>query len=156
MAKPSAAAMAGPLMPVAILWLAAGTVLLLLEFGGADFEGLLIGASAALLLSLLTTLVTLPTWLQLALFAALSVTGTLALRGWSARRRSRSIPAAASAAQAEVLAPFSAEGLGRVRWQGQSWAAESLEPGTPLNIGEQVTVMGRDGNRLQVLPASRE
>jgi membrane protein implicated in regulation of membrane protease activity len=38
-----------------------------------------------------------------------------------------------------------------VLWQGQSWAALNLEPERPLPVGCSVTVMGREGTRLQVL-----
>lgn len=47
---------------------------------------------------------------------------------------------------------FDASGEGRVRWQGQSWAAQNLAPDQLLPAGAQVTVMGREGTRLQVLP----
>jgi membrane protein implicated in regulation of membrane protease activity len=40
---------------------------------------------------------------------------------------------------------------GRVRWQGQSWAAVNLEPTRTLHQGEAVLVMGRDGTTLQVI-----
>ena len=46
---------------------------------------------------------------------------------------------------------FDANSEGRVRWQGQSWAATNLEPEGSLPPGEPVLVMGRDGNQLQVL-----
>jgi membrane protein implicated in regulation of membrane protease activity len=51
-----------------------------------------------------------------------------------------------------VTTAFDASGEGRVRWQGQSWAAVNLAPGQALPPGTQVTVMGREGTRLQVLP----
>ena len=40
---------------------------------------------------------------------------------------------------------------GRVRWQGQSWSAVNLKGGQPLPPGSWVTVMGRAGNKLQVM-----
>jgi membrane protein implicated in regulation of membrane protease activity len=51
-----------------------------------------------------------------------------------------------------VIDAFDAGGEGRVRWQGQSWAALNLEPSRPLAPGSEVVVMGREGTRLQVLP----
>jgi membrane protein implicated in regulation of membrane protease activity len=53
--------------------------------------------------------------------------------------------------QAQVISAFNPDGSGRVQWQGQSWAALNVDPHTPLNPGERVTVMGRDGNCLQVM-----
>jgi membrane protein implicated in regulation of membrane protease activity len=51
-----------------------------------------------------------------------------------------------------VIVAFDSEGQGRVLWQGQSWAAQNLDPERPLPAGASVTVMGREGTRLQVLP----
>jgi membrane protein implicated in regulation of membrane protease activity len=39
-----------------------------------------------------------------------------------------------------------------VRWQGQSWAAQNMDPRQPLSTGSRVSVLGREGTRLQVLP----
>ena len=64
----------------------------------------------------------------------------------------RILPSANRASSAEVIAAFDAAGEGRVLWQGQSWAALNLEPGRPLPAGERVSVLGREGTRLQVLP----
>ena len=50
-----------------------------------------------------------------------------------------------------VIVGFDGSGAGRVRWQGQSWAALNLEPSQPLSPGSEVVVMGREGTRLQVL-----
>ena len=36
-------------------------------------------------------------------------------------------------------------------WQGQSWAALNLDPAQGLAIGDRVTVLGREGTRLQVM-----
>ena len=75
------------------------------------------------------------------------------LKRWSERRRERAIPLAAAAAEAIVISGFdgSPPERGRVRWQGQSWAAVCLESGGSLRPGAPVTVMGREGNRLQVM-----
>ena len=57
----------------------------------------------------------------------------------------------ASANQAEGIAAFDADGLGRVRWQGLSWAALNLDSAQELAIGQRVSVIGREGTRLQGL-----
>ena len=88
---------------------------------------------------------------QLLLFAAATAGVLVLLQRWS-RRRERSIPASGASEQATVISGFSSnEPSGRVRWQGQSWAANNLDPQRALTPGEAVRVMGRDGNRLQVL-----
>ena len=137
-----------------ILWLALAGVLLLLELVGADADGLLlVGAVAALLLTLVAILLpVVPPLAQLLLYAVLVGAGYAWLRRWSARRQARTIPPSARAELAEVTTAFDASGEGRVRWQGQSWAAQNLAPDQLLPPGTQVTVMGREGTRLQVLP----
>ena len=136
-----------------LLWLILAALALVLVLLGADSDGLLLVLGVCgLVLVLATSLASaLPMVGQLLLFAGLSGGVYGALRRWSSGQGARAIAPAASADQAEVIAAFDAEGLGRVRWQGQSWAAVHLDPGQGLAIGERVTVMGREGTRLQVL-----
>ncbi len=134
-----------------LIWLLLGLVLLALEWLGAEFEGLLAAALAALALSVATALLPLAAAGQVLGFAGLTAVLLLALQRWSKRRRERAIPMARSAELAAVISGFEGEGSGRVRWQGQSWAATNLEPGQLLRPGDTVVVMGRDGNQLQVL-----
>ncbi|WP_216899922.1 NfeD family protein [Synechococcus sp. CCY 9618] len=136
-----------------ILWLALAAVLLVLVLVGADSDGLLlIGGLAALVLTVAAALVPLvPPLPQVLLFAVLVGAGYAWLRRWSARRQARAIPPGARAELAEVTTTCAANGEGRVRWQGQSWAAMNLSA-QALPPGAQVTVMGREGTRLQVLP----
>jgi membrane protein implicated in regulation of membrane protease activity len=145
-------------MPVTpILWLALAAMLLALVLVGADSDGLLLIAGlAGLLLGLFATVLpVVPAAAQLVLFAALVGGGYVWLRRWSAHRQARTIPPSARAELAEVISPFDASGEGRVRWQGQSWAAVTLAPSEGLIPGTQVTVMGREGTRLQVLPRQK-
>jgi membrane protein implicated in regulation of membrane protease activity len=136
-----------------LIWLAAACGLLLLTLLGLDSDGLLlITGISSLLLAMLTAMLPLPPLLQALLFAALATAGYLGLRRWSARRGADRIPPPPAAESAEVIAPFDGGGEGRVRWQGQSWAALNLAPDRTLLPGARVTVMGREGNRLQVLP----
>lgn len=136
----------------ALIWLGVGLTLLLLEALGAEFDGLLAGALAGLAVSLSTALLPLPPALQLLLFALLTVVLLVGLQRWSGRRKERAIPPSHAADQARVISRFDADGEGRVRWQGQSWAATNLEPGRALDSGAAVMVMGREGNHLQVVP----
>jgi len=141
-----------------LLWLGFAALLLSLVLIGIDSDGLLlVGGLAALLLVLLTSaLPQLAAAPQFLLFAALVGVAYTLVRRWSRHHGERSIPPAARAELAEVIAPFDQEGEGRVRWQGQSWAARNLEPSRLLPCGSAVTVMGREGTRLQVLPRDPE
>ena len=140
----------------AITWLLIGLALLASEWLGASFDGLLPAAIAALLISALSAVLPLPLLPQLLLFGLLTASLLLAIRRWSASQRERAIPISPAAERATVIGGF--EGLrgGRVRWQGQSWAAVNLEPEQPLLPGAEVVVMGRDGTRLQVLASKVE
>jgi membrane protein implicated in regulation of membrane protease activity len=144
--------------PLPLLWLGLGALLLTLVLIGLDSDGLLlVGGLAALVVVLLTSaLPQLAAAPQLLLFAALVGVAFTLVRRWSRRHGERAIPPAARAELAEVIAPFDLEGEGRVRWQGQSWAARNLEPSRQLPSGSAVTVMGREGTRLQVLPRDPE
>jgi membrane protein implicated in regulation of membrane protease activity len=136
-----------------LLWLALGGVLLLLALLGIDTDGLLlIGGVAGLAVAVIAAATTLAPWLQVLLFCGLVGAGYSWLRRWARHQGERAIPPAARAEHAEVIDAFDAGGEGRVRWQGQSWAALNLEPSRPLAAGSQVVVMGREGTRLQVLP----
>ncbi|MCH9713991.1 MAG: NfeD family protein [Cyanobacteria bacterium] len=135
-----------------LIWLLLGLALLALEWLGAEFEGLLAAAVAALALSVATALLPqVAVAIQVLSFVGLTAVLLLALQRWSKRRRERAIPMAPSAELAAVISGFEGEGNGRVRWQGQSWAATNLEPDQSLRPGDTVVVMGRDGNKLQVL-----
>ena len=137
-----------------LLWLGLAGLLLTAVLIGVDNDGLLlVGGLAALLLALLSgSAPLLPVGGQLLVFAALVAVAYSLVRRWSMARGERAIPPAAGAELAEVITAFDQRGEGRVRWQGQSWAARNLEPGRPLTSGSAVIVMGREGTRLQVLP----
>jgi membrane protein implicated in regulation of membrane protease activity len=140
------------MVPAPLIWFVLALVLLGLEWLGAEFDGLLAAALAALALSLLTALLPgLVLAVQLVLFAAATAGLLMLLQRWS-RRRERAIPASGASERATVISGFQdQESGGRVRWQGQSWAATNLDPKQTLAPGEAVLVMGRDGTQLQVL-----
>jgi inner membrane protein len=138
-------------MPAALIWLLLGLALLALELLGAEFEGLLAAAIAALIVSVLAGVLPLPLLLQVGAFLTLTTLMLVALQRWG-RRRGRGIPPAAGGERATVISGFASGSDGRVLWQGQSWAATNLEANRTLRPGMEVTVLGRDGTRLQVLP----
>ena len=136
-----------------LIWLLVGAGLLLLALTGLDTDGLLLIAGlSGLLLTVVSVLVAMPLAFQVLLFLGLVSLGYGWLRRWDRRQRDRALPASPRAEWAEVIQAFAADGEGRVRWQGQSWAAINLEPGQALAVGAQVRVMGREGTSLQVLP----
>jgi membrane protein implicated in regulation of membrane protease activity len=136
-----------------LIWLAVAAVLFLVELTVPDFGGFLVAATAALVVSALTALLGLALPLQLGLFALLSVAGSAAIWVWSKRQRPGRDRIETSD-RAVVIDGFDAQGRGRVRWQGQSWAAESLE-GERLLPGTAVVVMRRVGTKLEVLADGR-
>lgn len=150
-----------------VLWLLLATAMLVLALLGLDTDGLiLVGGIAALLLTLVTALAPLPPLLAMVLFVGVSAVGYGWLRRWSRRQQEAALPSSGSADHAEVISGFGSGetagsrtagsridcSQGRVRWQGQSWAAVNLDGSRLLQPGAQVVVMGRDGTRLQVLP----
>ena len=140
-----------------LLWFLSAAALLLLALLGADNDGLLLvsGLCGLLLTLVAIALPVLPPVAQVLLFVALVTAGYGLLRRWARLQRERSVPPSAAAETAEVISGFDAEGRGRVRWQGQSWAALNLDPLQVLPPGSAVTVMGREGTCLQVLPRGR-
>lgn len=142
-----------------LLWFLSAMALLLLTLLGVDNDGLLLVAGlCALLLTLVAIgLPFVAPVAQVLLFVVLVVSGYALLRRWARQQRERPRPLSAAAERAEVISGFDAQDQqdqGRVRWQGQSWAAVNLAPETALPAGSEVTVMGRDGTRLQVMPRS--
>ena len=135
-----------------LIWLLVAGVLLVVELVQPSFDGLMFGVFAGLVVSVLTAFLPLQVWLQILLFSVITVLGTLWLSRWSARRNPRPGRRRLKEDTAEVLATIQPGGEGRVRWHGQSWAASSLDVETPLQAGDRVLVISREGNRLQVLP----
>jgi membrane protein implicated in regulation of membrane protease activity len=140
------------MVPPPLIWFLVGLALLAVEWLGAEFDGLLAAALAALGVSVFTALLPgLVAGGQVLLFAAATGGLLLVLQRWS-HRRERAIPASGTSERATVISGFSdANSSGRVLWQGQSWAATNLTPEQSLSPGDAVLVMGRDGNQLQVL-----
>jgi len=138
--------------PSPLFWLLVAATLWLMVLLGLDGDGLLlVGGTAALVLTLLGAAISLPAWAQAGLFFGLAAAGYGLLRRWSLRSADGGGLLPPPTDQAQVISAFTADGSGRVQWQGQSWAAHNVDPHTPLSPGERVTVMGREGNCLQVM-----
>ncbi|MEB3349103.1 MAG: NfeD family protein [Cyanobacteriota bacterium] len=144
------------MLKASTIWMAVATILLAAEFLGADFDGLLPGAVLALALTLLTSLVPLPTPVHGLLFAALAVVGVWALRRWSGRRDDPSDLEIGRDAIARVRKPFDPHGLGWVQWRRRLWQAQCMEGDSPPRAAKEVRVVGREGNRLLVTAISQK
>ena len=136
---------------VPLIWLLAALILLGLELAQPSFDGLMFGALAALVVSVLTAVGPLPVLIQIGLFVVITVVGTIWLTRWSARRNPEPGTQRQREDLADVLSSMPPGGEGRVRWHGQSWAASSLDLDRSLETGERVLVIGRDGTQLQVM-----
>ena len=136
---------------VPLIWLLVAISLLGLELAQPSFDGLMFGALAALVVSVLTAIGPLPILLQVALFVGATVIGTIWLSRWSAKRNPEPGDHHQREDLAEVISAMPAGGEGRVRWHGQSWGSISLDLDHALEAGEKVLVVGRDGNQLQVI-----
>lgn len=137
-----------------LLWFLSAAALLLLALLGVDNDGLLLvaGLCGLLLTLVVIALPLLPPFVQVLMYVVLVVAGYALLRRWARSQRERPVALSATAERAQVISGFERDGQGRVRWQGQSWAAVNLAPEKDLPAGSEVTVMGRDGTSLQVLP----
>ena len=135
-----------------LIWLLVAGVLLVVELVQPSFDGLMFAVFAGLVVSVLTALLPLQVWIQIILFSLITVLGTLWLSRWSAQRNPRPGRRRLKDNTAEVLATIQPGEEGRVRWHGQSWAASSLDVETPLQAGDRVLVISREGTQLKVLP----
>ena len=141
-----------PPFPISLVWLLLSGMLLAIECLQPGFDGLIVAVLGGLSLSVLTALLPLPIGLQITLFLVITLAGILQLSRWSAKRSRSSGHPRLKGGTAEVLGTISPGGEGRVRWNGQSWAASSLDLEQALEPGDQVLVMGREGTHLQILP----
>ena len=141
--------------PSSLFWLALATALLIAVLTGLDSDGLLlVGGLVGLAMAPFSAALGIAAPLQVLIYALAVALPYALVQRWSRRQREGRIPPAAGSDHAEAIAPFNAQGEGRVRWQGQSWAARSLEPGRAIPVGTSVLVMGREGTQLQVQPLS--
>ena len=90
----------------AITWLLIALALLVIEWLGTSFDGLLPAAVAALLISVLTAVLPLALWPQLLLFGLLTGGLLLAIRRWSKSQKERAIAQSPAAERATVIGGF--------------------------------------------------
>ena len=136
-----------------VVWLGLVLVLLILSLLGVDPDGLLEALVAALVLAALTGFVPAIALLpQIALFVVVGVLLFAVLR-MGRKPRSSAGDAASDLGTATVIAADARPERWRVRWRGQSWAAvNGGDPAAPLEAGEEVFVIEREGTCLRVIP----
>ena len=136
-----------------VVWLGLVLVLLILSLLGVDPDVLLEALVAALVLAVLTGFVPAITLLlQIILFVVLGVLLFAVLR-MGRKSRSSAADAASDLGTATVIAADVRPERWRVRWRGQSWAAvNGGDPADPLEQGDEVFVIEREGTCLRVIP----
>jgi membrane protein implicated in regulation of membrane protease activity len=129
-------------------WLGAALVLGVVELVTVDLIFLMFagGALAATVAALIGT----PLWVQVLVFAVVSVVLLLGVRPWAKRILERNTPdtltnvAAHVGREATVLIDVT-ERAGRIKLMGEVWTARAARPGTVLPAGTTVRVVRIDG-----------
>lgn len=129
-------------------WLAAALVLGVVELLTVDLIFLMFagGAAAAALAALLGA----PVWVQVLVFAVVSVVLLLGVRPWAKRLIDRSTPETRTNTAAQIGRPATVlvdvtEHAGRVKLAGEVWTARASAPGAVHPAGTTVRVVRIDG-----------
>ena len=135
------------------VWLGLVIVLLILSLLGVDLDGLLEALVAALVLAVLTGLVpAMALLLQVSLFVVVGLLLFAVLR-MVRKPQSSAADAANDLGTATVISMDARPERWRVRWRGQSWTAvNGGDPAAPLEQGDEVFVIEREGTCLRVIP----
>lgn len=129
-------------------WLGAALVLGVVEMLTVDLIFLMFAGGA--LAAMLVTLLGAPFWVQILVFAAVSVVLLFAVRPWAKGLLERSTPdtvtniAAHVGREATVLIDVT-EHAGRVKLVGEVWTARAAQRGAVLPAGTTVRVVRIDG-----------
>ncbi|MBW4690561.1 MAG: NfeD family protein [Lyngbya sp. HA4199-MV5] len=129
-----------------LIWLIVGTVLCLVEFiVPTAFVACVMGISALIVAAVSPVL---PLGLQVALWMVLS----LALVFYSRRLIRQKEARKFDATEAETLTEIAPGKLGRVRYEGNSWAARCEDHDVTIAPNQKVYVIARKGTTLIVMP----
>lgn len=135
----------------AILWLIAGVVLCVLEFVfPTAFVEFTMGLSAIVVALALIALPYLPFGVQVILWLLLSVGLTILSRRLVPKRSHAS--ALQDAVEAQTLTEIPAGQVGRVLYEGNSWAARCGDEELAISPNQPVYVVDRKGTTLIVMP----
>ncbi|UNX56077.1 NfeD family protein [Georgenia sp. TF02-10] len=139
-------------------WLGGALVLGVVEMLTVDLIFLMFagGAVAAMLAALLGG----PLWVQILVFALVSVVLLLGVRPYARRALERSLPTtttnvAAHVGREAVVLMDVTDRAGRVKLAGEVWTARAARPGLVLPVGASVVVVRIDGAQAVVdVPAT--
>jgi membrane protein implicated in regulation of membrane protease activity len=131
-----------------MIWLFIGIGLCLLEAVFPTAFVALVAGVSALLVALIPGWV--PPSLQIILWMLLTAIGIFASRGFVDRRAAQQF----DAKEGQMLTDLAPGELGRVRYEGGSWAARCEDPTLAIDAEAKVLVVGREGTTLLVLPES--
>ncbi len=133
-------------MTPTVVWLIVGAGLCLVEFVlPTAFIAFVLGLSA-----LLVAIVAhwLPFGIQVGLWVVLSIVLVLISRRFVNRRAALKL----DATEAETLTEIRPGQIGRVCYEGNSWAARCESSNLDIPAGQRVYVVGRKGTTLIVMP----
>ncbi|MBW4468835.1 MAG: NfeD family protein [Stenomitos rutilans HA7619-LM2] len=129
-----------------MIWLIVGTVLCLVEFiVPTAFVACVMGISALVVAAVSSVI---PLGLQVVLWMALS----LGLVFYSRRFIRQTAARKFDATEAETLTEIAPGKLGRVRYEGNSWAARCEDHEVTIAPNQKVYVIARKGTTLIVMP----
>lgn len=134
----------------ALLWLIAGVILCVMEFTlPTAFVEFTMGISAIVIALLLLAMPQLSFGVQVVLWLILSVGLTLVSRRFVSRKLP---PTMENEVEAQTLTEIPAGEMGRVLYEGNSWAARCGDEAMAIAPSRRVLVVGRKGNTLIVMP----
>ncbi len=133
-------------MAPTVIWLIVGAGLCLVEFVlPTAFIAFVMGVSALLVAAIAHLL---PLGVQVGLWVILSISLILVSRRFINRRPALKL----DATEAETLTEIRPGEVGRVRYEGNSWAARCESSQFEIPAGRRVYVVGRKGTTLIVMP----
>lgn len=129
-----------------MIWLIAGTILCLVEFiVPTAFVACVMGISALIVAAVSPVI---PLGLQVALWMLLSLLLVFYSRRFIRQTKARKF----DATEAETLTEIMPGKLGRVRYEGNSWAARCEDHEVTIAPNQKVYVVARKGTTLIVMP----
>ncbi|MBW4579382.1 MAG: NfeD family protein [Tildeniella nuda ZEHNDER 1965/U140] len=129
-----------------LIWLLVGAILCLVEFiVPTAFIALVMGVSA-LIVAAASTII--PPGLQIVLWMVLSLALTVYSRRLVQQKTTRKL----DATEAETLTEILPGKIGRVRYEGNSWAARCEDHTLTIAPNQTVYVVARKGTTLSVMP----
>lgn len=133
-------------MTPTVIWLIVGAGLCLVEFVvPTAFIAFVLGISALVVAAVAHLL---PLEFQVILWVILSIALVFVSRRLITRRAERKL----DATEAETLTEIRSGEIGRVRYEGSSWAARCESSTVVIPVGQRVYVVGRKGTTLIVMP----